>query len=391
MNRKVLFVHDGPIYYEPDSIKYYGVHYNDELINRYLYFGSQISFLMRKKEVDYATARNLSQITESNFSFIEIPNFKSIKTFFKNNIKARKIIKEQINNYDIIIIRLPSAAGSIALKYAKKMNKPVLIEFVSCVFDALWNYDLRGKLIAHYKLFKYKKIMKQANHTIYVTNQFLQYRYPAKGKSISCSNVELPPLSNDILRKRLEKIQNHEGIFVLCTIAALDVPYKGQADVIKALGKLKKKGIFFKYILIGQGKHEKIKKIIEKNDVEDLVEIVGTVFHNKIFQLLKGVNVYIQPSRTEGLPRAVLEAMSMACPCLGSRVGGIPELLDGSCLFAPGDVNKIMYLLSGIDKNWLLINALRNFTRALEYQKPVLDAKRQSFYREFLCDYGLNS
>ena len=57
---------------------------------------------------------------------------------------------------------------------------------VGCVFDAYWNYNWKGKLIAHYKLKEYKRIFHEAPYVVYVTSQFLQNRYPKKRDSISC-------------------------------------------------------------------------------------------------------------------------------------------------------------------------------------------------------------
>ena len=53
------------------------------------------------------------------------------------------------------------------------------------------------------------------------------------------------------------------------------------------------------------------------------------------------VYVYIQPSRIEGLPRALIEAMSRGCACVGSSVGGIPELLNNQYIHEVNDYNSL--------------------------------------------------
>jgi glycosyltransferase involved in cell wall biosynthesis len=384
-----MFVHDGPIYHDTISDSFLGLHYNDQLVERYRYLGDKVTFLMRVKPVDPQEASGYSRITATDFGVIEIPNFKSIRSFFKNKPIAKSIIHEAVANHDIIVCRLPSSAGAIAYNEAIRQQKPVLVEVVACVFDALWNYDWRGKLLAHQRYYYYKRLMRKVSFAIYVTEDFLQSRYPTNGISASCSDVELQPQNEDMLQLRLTKIRNRQPAepLVLGTIAALDVPYKGQVDVIKALGLLKKKGIFFKYKLVGQGNLLAIQKAIKLHDVEDLVQIIGPVPHGDVFSFLQNIDLYIQPSKQEGLPRVIVEAMSTACPCLGSHVGGIPELIDSEALFKPGNVDEIVSKLEAINPKWLQEQAESNFMMAKRYDTTLLDAKREAFYEKFLRLY----
>lgn len=386
---KILFVHDGPMYYNAQNNTYLGVHYDDRLIERYSFFGQKISFLMRLKPILHKESQKYSPIKSPYFSFIEIPNYKSIKSYFANVRIAKKIIEDAVENHDIIIIRLPSSAGVIALKKARKINKPVLVEFVACVYDALWNYDWRGKLMAHYKLRKYKKLMKHNTHTIYVTQEFLQSRYPSSGSSIGCSDVEIPAFENSVLEKRLKKIRITKVPYVLGTIAALDVPYKGQKDVIRAIGMLKKQGILFEYKLVGQGDATSLEEAIKKFNVEDLVEIIGPLPHHEIFNFLEDIDVYIQPSKQEGLPRVMIEAMSKACPALGARTAGIPELIANECIFEPGIISQICEKLTNIDQIWLQSQATLNFENSQEFDAENLYKKRRKFYDRFLNDWNI--
>ena len=70
---KILFVHDGPMYYSPQDKAYFGVHYDDKLVNRYSFFGKSVTFLMRLKTINHEEAVRYSQIKSPNFSFIDAP------------------------------------------------------------------------------------------------------------------------------------------------------------------------------------------------------------------------------------------------------------------------------------------------------------------------------
>lgn len=390
MGRSVLFVHDGPMLYDKLQSDYLAVHYNNKIVDRYSFFGDRVSFLMRKENVSTSEKKNYSVIDHPAFNFIEVPNFKSVTAYYKKR-EAKRIIEKVVKNHDVIIVRLPSAIGTIAFRYAKEFNKPILVESVACVFDALWNYNWKGKLLAHFKYYQKRQLMKQASHTIYVTREFLQSRYPTYGKEVGCSDVVLKEFDESVLNQRLQKIEDRKvgEPLVLGTVAALNVPYKGQADVISVIGELKKEGVKVIYKLVGQGNPSRLAGAIKNANVEDRVEIVGPLPHDKVFDFLDEIDVYIQPSRQEGLPRAMIEALSRGCTTTGAKTAGIPELIEDDFVFEAGNLERIKSIVLDIDAVTLKQQAKRNFYEAGKYREDYLDKRRIEFYEQFEKDYNL--
>ena len=77
------------------------------------------------------------------------------------------------------------------------------------------------------------------------------------------------------------------------------------------------------------------------------------------------IDIYVQPSKQEGLPRAVIEAMSRGCPVLGTDIAGIPELIQERCLFKKGSVKSFINAVERL----LICNqadiAIENFNKFL--------------------------
>lgn len=385
MSKKVLFIHEGYLYRDREG-NLYGAQYNDRLIERYELLGDSITFILREKFISDDRKDNLDQITKKNFEFIAIPNFKSISSYRKHIENVKQIIHDTIAKSDVIVARMPSQTAGIAIREAKRLKKPILVEVVACTFDAYWNHSWKGKLIAHYRYYRVRKIIRNCEFVIYVTQKFLQDRYPTLGTSVALSDVELKPNNDVVLVERKKKILNHliSEPLVIGTVAALAVSYKRQVDVIKSIAKLKKLGIIFKYKLVGEGDPQKLIQTIKNEGVDDLVTVVGTLKHDEVFEFLKSIDLYIQPSKQEGLPRSLVEAMSMAVPSLGSKIAGIPELLDADCLFEAGNIDEICKKLISVNRDFLLNQAKINFERAKNYQITDLIEKRKSFYNLFL-------
>jgi glycosyltransferase involved in cell wall biosynthesis len=388
---KVVFSHDHFFY------KYLNQYYSNgelsrEMLSRYTSNFDEVTVLTRQKKIDKLNGK-LSLSSIPRVEFVEVPNFKSIKNYYKV-IKARKILDKEVAAADCVIAR-ESSIGLLTIECAIARNKPYIVEFTGCPWDCLWNYgSLEAKIYAIYRYFKTKKLVRKAPYVIYVTNKFLQKRYPTFGITTECSNVVISDFDESIIEKRLNQIAHSEKKMVLGTIGALSSKYKGFDTAIKALSILRKKmGSNIEYRLLGGGDNQYIRRLAVKYGVEDLIRFDGTLPSGKpVFDWLDDIDIYIQPSRAEGLPRAVIEAMSRGCPVIGSDAGGIPELLDGNCIFHKSNYKQLAELIlkNGFNEDWLKTQVLRNFEEATKYDKEKIELRRNSFFDKFKSEMEIS-
>ena len=303
-----------------------------------------------------------------------------IADILKADIK--KEVFESICKTDMVVLRAPSYVACQVAGVARKLKKMCYAEVVGCAWDAHWNHSLKGRIVALYMFLKMKQVVKNADYALYVTNEFLQNRYPTNGKNIGVSNVKIAKITDEVVHKRLEKIKNADKKNItLMTSAAVNVKYKGQEYVIKAIKELKKSGINVTYKLAGGGSKDRLLNIAKKYGVENNIVFLGNLSRDEVFKNLDETDIYVQPSLQEGLPRAVVEALSRGCICIGAKTGGIPELLQERFVLRRKNVKDIVNAIKNICENedWETI-VKENFEKAREYEETQLDKKRNDFY-----------
>lgn len=389
----MVFVYEDKIAQDAAGNFYTGSAFSQEVFDRYLQHFDHITLLMRKADVDpddTKTISRMNRISTEKIDVVILPNTTaSMRSFLDPRIRAqfRRTVLNELKPGRAVILRAPSDSGTIAADYCRKHGVPYLAEAVGCPWDSLWNHSLKGKAMAPGMWKDFRRTMRHADYAVYVTSEFLQHRYPTNGKSAAISDVELLPMDDAVLEKRLEKIRNHSGKIRLATAAAVNTAYKGQQFVIEALARLKAQGMSdYEYHLAGGGDAKGLRDLAERLGVGDQIFFEGSLPHDAMFAWLDEMDLYIQPSLQEGLPRAVVEAMSRGLPALGSRTGGIPELLGQDCIFPRKDTAAIAEMLGGLKKERMLQMAEQNYEHAKNFQKERLEKKRFAFYSKFAAE-----
>ena len=386
----LVFVYEDKIAQDTEGNYYVGSAFSQAVFDRYLQHFDHITLLMRKADIapdDVEVLGRMNKISTEKIDVVLLPNPQAgIRNFLSIKLRRefKRIVIDNIKPDRAVIIRAPSDSGAIAAKYCRKIGRPFLVEAVGCPWDSLWNHSIRGKVLAPRAWMKFRRTMRHATYAVYVTNEFLQGRYPTKGKAAAISDVELQPADNSVLEKRIEKINSHSGTIKIATAAAINVPYKGQRFVIEALARLKEKGrTDFEYHMAGGGDNTALKNLAEQLGVAEQVVFEGSLPHDKMFSWLDSMDLYIQPSLVEAMPRALIEAMSRGLPSFATSVGAMPELIGKENVFGKKDIETIAEYFSSVTKEKMLKMAKTNFNTALAFQKEQLEKKRFEFYRNF--------
>ena len=140
----------------------------------------------------------------------------------------------------------------------------------------------------------------------------------------------------------------------------------------------------FRLRFVGGGRYvDTLKQDVSRRRLSDRVLFMGQLPAGEpIRTVLDEADLFILPSRSEGLPRAMIEAMARGLPCIGTQVGGIPELLSPEDLVPPGDAQALALKIievSGQPRRLAQMSAA-NLSQAQAYCEEALRDRRTQFY-----------
>ncbi len=329
-----------------------------------------------------------------------LPDYVGPVQHFLNQRISRRVARQAIKDCDAYLLRVPGLVSRLVWHELCKLKKPYAVEVLGDPWEALKPGTWPGIFRPVYRylgMHQMKRTCDCAMAVNYVTSGTLQRRYPPSkdAYAISFSDVMLQTteISPHILEKRKTRLRDTpwrkvgHGPAIRIGFVGRFLFYKGPDVILRAAG-LCRNHLNFRLIMIGEGRHlGNMKALASKLGVQDYVDFAGELSSGtSIFEFLDSIDLFVMPSRAEGLPRALVEAMSRGCPCIASAVGGIPELLEESELVPAGSPEKLAKLILQVasDSDRLLVMSARNQAKVAQFNPQKLNESRRAFLEEVM-------
>lgn len=275
---------------------------------------------------------------------------------------------------DLVVLSTPSVFGSVLGMLCITFNIPFCCEVAGD--PNMFSHKRGGRLWTEFFGFVMKRLTFKSLGSTYVTNA-LKVRYPAK-KMLVSSNVRI---LNVLPAKRfMREWKAGDAEFKICMVGAIS-ERKGVDLLLSAVKSISvQRTVNIKLILVGEQFDRNWHELTRFLALEDSVYFAGAVSPQEVLEILDSSNIYVQPSRAEGVPRAAIEAMSRGLPVLGSDLPGFREIL------CPSAISKSIESLSdnivrlALEASFYSKLAEHSVTTAERFQYCYLSELRREYY-----------
>jgi glycosyltransferase involved in cell wall biosynthesis len=366
----------------PDGVVWSDVGYGPGFWQKYRDIFDRVRVLARVQGVPAAPPNDWCPASCEGVEFSPVPYYIGPAAYLGQMPEIGKAIDQAYNNGVAVIMRVPSFLSRHLWARLRADRHPYGLEVVGDPLDALAPGVIRHPLrpFLHWWMpQQQRKQCAQAAAVRYVTEHALQRRYPCPKYMTGVSDVDLPASA---FRGRREPRECRRR---LVTIAAMEQPYKGIQHLLGAVARCVSNGLDIHLTIVGGGAlRPEYEWQTEGLGLQMRVEFRGPLpAGDAVRAVLDDADLFVLPSLTEGLPRAMLEAMARSMPCIGTAVGGIPELLVADNLVAPGDVAGLAAKIAEVLGNPSRMARMseENLVRASQFAEFGLRDRRNAFYR----------
>jgi glycosyltransferase involved in cell wall biosynthesis len=128
----------------------------------------------------------------------------------------------------------------------------------------------------------------------------------------------------------------HTGneIPVCMFLAGSEAKHKGSEEILGAMRALKAAGARVRFRILAAA--PSLSADIEREGLSDMAAVEGFVSHDRVLDAMRSADIFLLPSRGEGFPNSLLEAMASGAAAIVTPVGAVPEIVgDGAGVIIP--------------------------------------------------------
>jgi glycosyltransferase involved in cell wall biosynthesis len=369
----------------PDGIVWSSAGFGHAFWSRYVDVFDGVRFVARVADIPEPLP-GWVRATGGNVNCCPVPYYVGPWQYLLKRRQVRDAVSQSFVAGDAVILRVASIVADELFAVLRRRRYPYGVEVLGDPWDVYSRGGIRHPvrpLLRRWLRQRLRLHCLGACAAAYVTDHSLQARYPARPGSptFGVSDVEL---TSEAIATQ-PRPRGTPGRATLVSVGAMEHLYKAQDVLLDAVARCVGQGLDIRLVLIGDGQARQF--LVDRASaagIQTRVDFRGRLPAGRaVREELDRGDVFVLPSRAEGLPRAMIEAMARALPCIGSAVGGIPELLPADDLVPPGDARALAAKIHDVvaDPDRRAKMSARNLQRSLRYSNDNLLQMRRRFHQ----------
>ncbi|MFI7210102.1 glycosyltransferase family 4 protein [Micromonospora maritima] len=353
---------------------------------RYLSVFTHVRIVARVLDVPVTPAGAL-RVDGDGVEVWPVPYYVGPRQYLLRRPSIKRAVRAATSPRDAVILRVPSPIGSLLADAREQQGLPYALEVIGDPYDVFAPGVVRHPLRPVLRRASVRRLRQQCRRAAavaYETERHLQRRYPARpgAPTAAVSSADLPPAAYVPLPRPAPEPGSTPRIV---SIGSLEQMYKGVDTLLTALARLAATGLRPRLVHVGDGRFRpQLEHLADRLGVAEQVTFAGILPTTEdVRRRLDAADLFAMPSRTEGLPRALIEAMARGLPAIASTVGGVPELLAAEDLVPPGDAEALATAIRTCltDPGRMAAASARNLTRSRDFSAEFLTPRRTAYYR----------
>ena len=372
-----LYRHNGR-YYAGSQEKF-------EFYLRYLRVFDKLRLVCRCEERMDLKECNVPLDKDSRIEVFPVPMFHGPVQYAKRYYAVGKAVRNIAAGCDAAVLRIPSTTAMRVYESVRRLGIPYACEVVYDGEDGWKVTTGLTRLIWKRIDMNMRKICAGADGISCVTEHYLQQHYFSKKPDAFTSHYSSLALDKSFFSSP-KSYPDHRPIAIAHVTNQIGYHgRKGNLELIQAVSLLKKKGYDIKIRFVGEIRDdspEKVKAFAKKFGVEDNIEFLGYINRTELDAFLSSSDLFVLPTKAEGLPRVIIEAMAKGLPTITTPVSGCPELISEHFLVDYYDIESLAGRIRELIDNPQLFEqtSKENFVKSWQYEASVLEKRRDIFY-----------